>query len=135
MSWETIPSMFRTPVNTDLCSLLALVPPFGNLRYFSIKLNLELLGLYWLSWWLLFIVRILRPVLSKWLFQVDPLDLQRSSDPCPVFRDGLIFIISHIKIPWVGDFAIFPSTTQMYQEIKENSALWQHATFWLVHVN
>lgn len=36
--------MFLTPVSTDLCGLLALVPPFGNLRYFNIKLNLELRG-------------------------------------------------------------------------------------------
>ena len=30
--------------STDLCRLSALVPPFCNLRYFNIKLKLELLG-------------------------------------------------------------------------------------------
>ena len=129
MSWETIPSIFLVPVSTDFCSLLALAPPFGNLRYFNIKLNLELMATIESSWWPLFMDHILRTLLSKLTFQMDHLDHQMSSDPYPIFRNGPIFTTSHTKIPRQGDVVIFLSTTQMHQEIKKEFCPWQYVAF------
>lgn len=114
--------MFLTSISTDLCSLLASVPLFCNLRYFNIKRNHQLLGHARLnlvasapgSYSQIHLVKTPSPGGSPGPSEVIcffPF-LQRWATVDPMF------ITNHIKMPRQGDFIIFQPTTQMHQELR-----------------